>query len=91
MLFDGIKKLKNGEILIWENINKINKKYNYDLENKIYNKNLSLNEWIDECYNIFDDSVKINLRADVPIGIFLSSGIDSAGIFILPKKTDMKT
>ncbi len=86
VLFDGIKKLKNGEILIWDNTNKINKKYNYDLENKIYNKNLSLNEWIDECYNIFDDSVKINLRADVPIGIFLSSGIDSAGILHFAKK-----
>jgi len=90
VLFDGIKKLKNGEILVWDNTNKINKKYNYDLENKIYNKNLSLNEWVDECYNIFDDSVKINLRADVPIGIFLSSGIDSAGILHFAQKNGYK-
>ena len=85
VLFDGIKKLKNGEILIWDNTNKINKKYNYEIENKIYNKNLSLNEWIDECYNIFDDSVKINLRGCTNWN-FLSSGIDSAGILHFAQK-----
>ena len=80
VFFEGIEKLKNGEIVIWDNKTKTKKKYNYDLENKIYDNNLSVNEWVDECYNIFNDSIKINLRADVPIGIFLSSGIDSVGI-----------
>ena len=47
-------------------------------------------EWLNECYNIFNDSIKINLRADVPIGIFLSSGIDSAGILHFANKNGYK-
>ncbi len=90
VFFEGIEKLKSGEILIWDNINKIKKKYNYDLENKIYDDQLGENDWIEECYNIFNDSIKINLRADVPIGIFLSSGIDSAGILHFANKNGYK-
>jgi len=86
VFFKGIEKIKRGEILIWDNINKTKNKYFYDLENKIYDHELSTKEWIDECFNIFNDSIKINLRADVPIGIFLSSGIDSAGILHFAKK-----
>ena len=90
VFFDGINKLKHGEILIWDNKKKIDKKYNYDLENKIYSKKISSNEWLDECYDIFNDSIKINLRADVPIGIFLSSGVDSAGILHFANKNGYK-
>ena len=90
VFFKGINKLKNGEILIWNNKTKVNKIYNYDLENKIYDKKLTADEWLNECYNIFNDSIKINLRADVPIGIFLSSGVDSAGILHFARKNGYK-
>ena len=86
VLFKGIKKLNRGEILIWNNAKKSEKKYFYELENKKYNSVINSKEWIEECYDIFNDSIKINLRADVPIGIFLSSGVDSAGILHFAKQ-----
>jgi asparagine synthase (glutamine-hydrolysing) len=33
---------------------------------------------LDECQRRLDRAVRLNLRSDVPVGIFLSSGIDSA-------------
>ena len=37
-------------------------------------------EWIDEFRARFDDAVASHLVADVPLGVFLSGGVDSSGI-----------
>jgi asparagine synthase (glutamine-hydrolysing) len=37
-------------------------------------------EWVDEFRRTFDDSVRSHLVADVPLGVFLSGGVDSSGI-----------
>lgn len=87
VLFEGIEKLKAGELLVWCNKNKSKKIFKYENGfTKFNNVKYTSNEWIDECYEIFNDAIKINLRSDVPIGIFLSSGIDSAGILHFAKK-----
>jgi len=41
---------------------------------------------IDEIHNVLIDSLKLRARADVPMGIFLSSGIDSSLIASILKK-----
>jgi asparagine synthase (glutamine-hydrolysing) len=88
-LLKDVTKLKAGELLIWCNTKKSKKTIKYDNGfSKFDNLKLSSNEWINECYQIFDDSIKINLRSDVPVGIFLSSGIDSAGILHFAKKNE---
>ena len=70
VLYKGIEKLKPGETIIWDNQKKSLRKFFYNHGVKNYQNNLSENEWIDECYEIFNNSIKINLRSDVPIGIF---------------------
>jgi len=35
-------------------------------------------EALDECQRRLDNAVKLNLRSDVPVGIFLSGGVDSS-------------
>jgi asparagine synthase (glutamine-hydrolysing) len=40
----------------------------------------SESEWADEVRAIFDDAVRLRLRADVPLGVLLSGGVDSTAI-----------
>lgn len=91
VILKNVEKIKPGELLIWDNNQKSHtiKKYNSGF-NKFDSVKLSTKEWINECYQIFNDAIKINLRSDVPIGIFLSSGIDSAGILHFANRNGYK-
>lgn len=45
-----------------------------------------LNEKVAEIRRVLNDSVKVHMRSDVPVGAFLSSGIDSTSIVAMAKE-----
>lgn len=90
-IFKDINKLENGQMLIWQN-GKMDLKYFYELKIE-ENKNISEKEAILELGKLLENSVKMRLVSDAPLGVFLSGGIDSTTIAYFAKKykPDLKT
>lgn len=87
-LFDNIYKLLPAHYLLIKNGDIIDKKYwqvNYDLDwthSKKYFQN--------KTRGLLKESVSLHLRSDVPVGSYLSGGIDSSIIAILARKQQSK-
>lgn len=78
-LFKNVKRLLPGHFLIWKNGEiRIKKFWDVSLEPKIAVKNER--ELVQEWRSLFRKSVELRLMADVPLGMFLSGGIDSSAI-----------
>jgi len=81
---EGISKLEPGHYFT--------KKIGSEMEIKRYWKakfqpvNKSENDFIKEIKDVLFDSVKIHMRSDVPVGSFLSGGIDSSIIASIAKE-----
>ena len=84
--YKDIYKLKPGHFII-ANSGGINEHKYWDLpeidENNMLKNKSSIYE---EFAHLFEDSVKIRMRADVPFGAFLSGGLDSSSIVALMSK-----
>jgi asparagine synthase (glutamine-hydrolysing) len=81
-IFKGIRKLMPGHILIWEKGRSEIRQY-WDLESsKIQTDpiqhHISENEYIENLYQKIKEAVRLQLVSDVPLGVFLSGGIDSS-------------
>lgn len=50
------------------------------------NKSISFDQACDEYRDLFEDAVRIRMRSDVPLGLTLSSGIDSTSIACMMHK-----
>ncbi|HQU83611.1 MAG TPA: asparagine synthase (glutamine-hydrolyzing) [Pyrinomonadaceae bacterium] len=79
-LYVGVKRLLPGHFLIWKDGNlRIEKFWDVSFEPKhteLINDEIFVEEWLE----LFKKSVKLRLMADVPLGMFLSGGIDSSAI-----------
>src|SRR5687768_12068346 len=79
-LFEGVKRLLPGHTLVWRD-GKINIKRYWDVSFvKAKDEGYSDKDYIEQWTELFRASVKLRLMADVPLGMFLSGGIDSSAI-----------
>ncbi len=78
-LFQGVKRLLPGHFLKWKDGEiRIEKYWDLAFEPKepIVSESQTIEEWLE----LFRESVRLRLMADVPLGMFLSGGIDSSAI-----------
>jgi asparagine synthase (glutamine-hydrolysing) len=87
-LFEGIKKVPPGHYIVVKN-NKIELRQYW---NMVFDKSIDLGEeyYIKKAHDLFEDSVKLQLRSDVPLGVFLSGGIDSSAVVAMMWKLGAK-
>jgi len=91
-LFDNITKLNPGHFMTIENGQVKTKQY-WDLE---YRRNEDLGEeyYINKTKELLEDAIRLRLRSDVPLGVFLSGGLDSSAVVSIMHKQgirDIKT
>ncbi|HXG85704.1 MAG TPA: asparagine synthase (glutamine-hydrolyzing) [Pyrinomonadaceae bacterium] len=78
-LFKNVKRLLPGNTLSWKDGKiKIEKYWDVSFEPKHEEK--SDREFVEQWRELFRKSVELRLMADVPLGMFLSGGIDSSAI-----------
>ena len=79
-LFRGVKRLLPGHTLVW-NDGRVEVKQYWDVSfSKASDPNRNDQDYIAEWGELFRTSVRLRLMADVPLGMFLSGGIDSSAI-----------
>lgn len=90
-LLHGVKRVPAGHILIFENGETRLKKY-WDIDFTEAEKQ-SEGKWLEELEALLEDAVRIRLISEVPLGAFLSGGIDSSLVVAMMAraKGDVKT
>jgi asparagine synthase (glutamine-hydrolysing) len=79
-IYKSVKKLEAGHNLIYDlRTNRLTKHYSY-FEITNLKKGSSTQDLLDEGREILTDSVKLRMRSDVPVGAFLSGGLDSSTV-----------
>lgn len=80
-IFKGVRKLRGGELLIYHlDKNKLETEQYWDIHSNScgFLKPKSYDEAKEQVKELLYDAVRIRLQADVPVGTFLSGGIDSS-------------
>lgn len=77
-LFSGIRKLPPATMLAWEK-GAVSQTSYWSIPDTV-ETGLSEDDWIERIRCSFDDAVASHMVSDVPIGAFLSGGVDSSAI-----------
>jgi asparagine synthase (glutamine-hydrolysing) len=78
-LFRGVKRLLPGHVLTWRDGEVSIRRYwdvDFSKEAEVRDDKTYIEQWSE----LFRESVRLRLMADVPLGMFLSGGIDSSAI-----------
>jgi asparagine synthase (glutamine-hydrolysing) len=80
-LFRGVKRLLPGHTLLWRDGDvRITRYWDISFLNNDGAARRGDDDYIEEWTELFRTSVRLRLMADVPLGMFLSGGIDSSAI-----------
>lgn len=77
-VYNQIRSLPGGTYEIYEEGRIIEQNRYYDIGETFTESTLSFDDAKDEFRDLLEDSVKLRLRSDVPVGAYLSGGIDSS-------------
>jgi asparagine synthase (glutamine-hydrolysing) len=83
-IYEDVKELEPGSYMIISNTGIKSKKY-FDI-NTIKQQDISEKDAISEIKRLLENSIKRHLISDVPVGVFLSGGIDSSALVALGAK-----
>ena len=86
-LFDGVQKLEPGTSLLWDGERAKIQRY-WDVPNA--ETDMPLDEAKERVQGALDSAVRRQLQSDVPVGAFLSGGIDSTAIVGLATQSNVK-
>ena len=78
-LFQGVKRLLPGHVMTWRDGEVSIRRY-WDVDFSKDDEVRDDKTYIDQWSELFRESVRLRLMADVPLGMFLSGGIDSSAI-----------
>lgn len=78
-IFEGVKKLPGGHLLLWQAGSASVERY-WDLSFGPYDEGRSDEDYVDELRLRLREAVRRRLVSDVPLGAFLSGGIDSSSV-----------
>ena len=85
-MFENIKKLEPGTAMILKDSKIIKKWQYYDISFDNVNKKISQEDAIFKTRSLMKEAVKRQLISDVPVGAFLSGGLDSTSIVAFAKE-----
>lgn len=83
-MFMGISKLQPGHLLVMDDRGVRIRKY-WDLEYRT-GEAVSSEDYLGRFQELLEESVKLRLVAEVPLGVFLSGGLDSSAILAVMSK-----
>lgn len=85
-VFDGIQALPPGHLMIvHEGGHHIERYWDWSFPTEREEAHRSADDYADELRELLIDSVRLQLRADVPVGAYLSGGLDSSIVTTLIK------
>lgn len=81
-IYRNVRKLEPGHLLVWDSGRVENRQY-WDLNVVQPDYGIDQEQWVERFDRAIEDAVKSHMVSDVPVGAFLSGGIDSSLVVAL--------